>query len=408
MSSPHVQAGSRTWLSSARGTFILGAFALACSSSEEASPITSGGAGGTTSSAGTSSGGTTGIAGSLGSATGGKAGSSGAAGGTTTTGGQGTGGSLGGSGGGAGGTTTTGGQGTGGAVAGNGGAPVGGSGGSGGVGVGGGGGSGGASGSSKSAGCGTERTLTNGRKTISSGGMNREFILRVPDNYDKDKPYRLIFAFHWRSGNAQQVAEGGNGGSTEDPFYGLWELAQGSTIFVAPEGLDAGWANTGDRDINLTDAILKQVSDGLCIDTTRIFSTGFSFGAGMSYALACARPDVFRGVALYAGAQLSGCNGGTKPVAYFHAHGVADSVLNISQGRQIRDRFVTNNGCMSQSPPEPARNSGTHTCTSYQGCTAGYPLRWCAHGGDHNPTEKDSGQNKSWVPGEAWTFISQF
>jgi len=275
-------------------------------------------------------------------------------------------------------------------------------------GSGGAGGSGGGSGGGKSAGCGATRKLTNGRKTISSGGTNREYILRAPDNYDNSKPYRLIIAYHWRDGNAKQVAEAGNGGSTDDPFYGLWDLAQNSTIFVAPEGLENGWANTGERDIKLTDAILDAVSADLCIDTSRIFATGFSFGAGMSYAIACARADVFRGVALYAGAQLSGCNGGTKPIAYFHTHGVGDSVLNISQGRQLRDKFVGLNGCTSQSPPEPAKSSGMHICTSYQGCSAGHPLRWCAHGGDHNPTEKDSGQSKSWVPGEAWTFISQF
>jgi poly(3-hydroxybutyrate) depolymerase len=263
------------------------------------------------------------------------------------------------------------------------------------------------SGGTKSTGCGATRKLMNGRRTISSGG-NREYILRAPDDYDNSKPYRLIVAYHWRDGNAKQVAEGGNGGSTDDPFYGLWDLAKNSTIFVAPEGLENGWANTGDRDINLTDAILKEVEADLCIDTSRIFATGFSYGAGMSYAIACARADVFRGVALYAGAQLSGCSGGTKPIAYFHVHGVGDSVLNISQGRQLRDHFVGVNGCATQSPPEPAKNSGAHTCTSYQGCSEGHPLRWCAHGGDHNPTEKDSGQSKSWVPGEAWTYISQF
>lgn len=272
--------------------------------------------------------------------------------------------------------------------------------------------SGGAAGSgadvAESAGCGMPRTLMNGRRTIQSGGMSREYILRVPDSYDETRPYRLIMAYHWLSGNADQVANGGGGGSTEDPYYGLWDLAEDSTIFVAPEGLDAGWANSGDRDITLTDAILDELQADLCIDTTRIFATGFSYGAGMSYALACARADVFRGVALYAGAQLSGCNGGTTPIAYFHAHGVGDSVLNISQGRQLRDRFVEVNGCTPQDAPEPAQNSGTHICTSYEGCSEGYPLRWCAHGGDHNPTEKDQGQSESWVPGEAWTFISQF
>jgi poly(3-hydroxybutyrate) depolymerase len=267
------------------------------------------------------------------------------------------------------------------------------------------GGSAGSGNTGRSAGCGQSRTLTNGRKTIQSDG-NREYILRVPDNYDNNNPYRLIIAYHWLNGNASQVAEGG--GSTEDPYYGLWDLAENSTIFVAPEGISAGWANTNGRDVTLTDRILEQIQNDLCIDTTRIFATGFSYGAGMSYAIACARADVFRGVVLYAGAQLSGCSGGNTPIAYMHVHGVSDSVLSVSGGRQLRDHYVDVNGCTPQNIQDPASGSGTHTCTSYQGCSEGHPVRWCAHGGDHNPTEKDSGQQKSWVPGEAWTFISQF
>jgi poly(3-hydroxybutyrate) depolymerase len=260
-----------------------------------------------------------------------------------------------------------------------------------------------------SSGCGTARELMNGRRTIQSGGMNREYILRVPDDYDNGRPYRLILAYHWLNGNANQVANGGMGGSTEDPYYGLWDLAENSTIFVAPEGLDAGWANTGGRDLILTDAIVEEVLGDLCIDSTRIFATGFSYGAGMSHALACARADVFRGVALYAGAQLSGCDGGTTPIAYFHAHGVRDSVLSFeNSGVPLRDRYVALNGCTPQNPPAPAALSGTHICTSYEGCSEGHPVRWCAHGGDHNPTEYDQGQSESWVPGEAWAFISQF
>jgi hypothetical protein len=161
-----------------------------------------------------------------------------------------------------------------------------------------------------SPGCGTTRELMNGRRTIQSGGMNREYILRVPDDYDNTRPYRLILAYHWLNGNANQVANGGMGGSTEDPYFGLFDLAENSTIFVAPEGLPSfmglGWDNPSGRDVTLTDAILEEVLGDLCIDRTRIFATGFSFGAGMSHALACARADVFRGVALYAGAQISG------------------------------------------------------------------------------------------------------
>ncbi len=386
--------------SAIHGLLFLGVLSIACGAEKGSPPLGSGGAGaggapsGGVPSGGTPSGGSPSGGAAAGGAVSGGMGGSTSIGGLSSIGGISAGGTVG-----SGGKAGSGGQSSGGTSAGSGGTSAG---------SGGGGGSGGSSSTGKSAGCGATRKLTNGNKTISSGGMNRQYILRAPDNYDNNKPYRLIMAYHWRSGNAKQVAEGGNGGSTEDPFYGLWDLAQNSTIFVAPEGLDAGWANTGDRDINLTDAILKEVSADLCIDTSRIFATGFSYGAGMSFALACARADVFRGVALYAGAQLSGCTGGTKPIAYFHAHGVGDSVLNISQGRQLRDKYVGVNGCTAQNPPEPAKNSGMHTCTSYQGCSEGHPVRWCAHGGDHNPTEKDSGQSKSWVPGEAWTFISQF
>ncbi|HEY7773373.1 MAG TPA: malectin domain-containing carbohydrate-binding protein [Marinagarivorans sp.] len=259
-----------------------------------------------------------------------------------------------------------------------------------------------------SAGCGSANTYSDGRHNLNVNGTNRSFIVRLPQNYNAQTPYRLIMAYHWLNGNASQVAEGGMGGSTDDPFYGLWDLADNTTIFVAPEGIDAGWANTNGRDINFTDAMIDELTNDLCVDENRIFATGFSYGAGMSNAIACSRADVFRGVALYAGAQLSGCAGGTEPIAYFGAHGLNDSVLNISQGRALRDRYATNNGCNATNPPEPANGSGSHICTSYEGCADGYPVRWCAFDGDHYPTQKDRGQAKSWIPGEAWDFISQF
>lgn len=259
-----------------------------------------------------------------------------------------------------------------------------------------------------SAGCGKTRSLQNGRINLNVNGLNRSYILRTPDNYNPQTPYRLVLGYHWRGGDALQVANGGNGAATESPHYGLWNLAQNSTIFIAPEGIDNGWANSGGRDIALTDAILNQVQADLCIDKTRIFANGFSFGAGMSNALACARANVFRGVALYSGAQLSGCEGGTAPVALLATHGLDDNVLGISLGRGVRDRFVRNNRCAAQNPPEPARGSGRHICTSYQGCTAGYPVRWCAFDGGHWPSQHDAGQPESWIPQEAWRFISQF
>jgi poly(3-hydroxybutyrate) depolymerase len=156
--------------------------------------------------------------------------------------------------------------------------------------------------------------------------------------------------------------------------------------------------------------MLKQVENDLCIYTARIFSNGFSYGGGMSYALACDRPDVFRAVAVYSGGVLSGCKDDTKPMAYYASHGLDDKTLNISGGRTMRDKFVKNNGCTAQTPPEPAEGSGTHICTSYAGCSAGHPVRWCAFAGSngHDPSPKDPGQSTTWNPQEVWTFFTQF
>jgi hypothetical protein len=132
----------------------------------------------------------------------------------------------------------------------------------------------------------------------------------------------------------------------------------------------------------------------------------------MSYAVACARPTVFRAVAVISGANLSGCSGGTQPVAYLGIHGTRDSVLNISNGRTLRDTFVRNNGCTAQNPAEPAQGSLTHISTSYSGCQTGYPVRWAAFDGDHTPSPVDGSTGSSgartWTSGEIWTFFTQF
>ncbi|MBE3016311.1 ricin-type beta-trefoil lectin domain protein, partial [Microbispora sp. NEAU-D428] len=263
------------------------------------------------------------------------------------------------------------------------------------------------------AGCGKAPTLASGTHSIVSSGQNRSYILRVPANYDSNRPYRLIFGFHWNGGTANDVDSGGTDGYNWS-YYGLRRLADAAnngTIFVAPQGNGNGWANPGGQDLTFVDDMLRQIEAGLCVDTSQIFSTGFSYGGGMSYALACARATVFRAVVVYSGAQLSGCNGGTQPIAYMGVHGIGDPVLNISTGRGLRDTFVRNNGCTAQNPPEPRSGSLTHIVTAYSGCRAGYPVVWAAFDGGHTPGPIDGCTCdgwRTWTSGEAWKFLTQF
>ncbi|MFC0533639.1 cellulose binding domain-containing protein [Phytohabitans kaempferiae] len=260
------------------------------------------------------------------------------------------------------------------------------------------------------AGCGRAPTLASGTHTIQSGGKNRSFILRLPDGYDRNRQYRLVFGFHWWGGTAVDVATGQTVQRDVWAYYGLLRLSNNSTIFVAPQGLNNGWANAGGEDLVFADDMLRRIESELCVDTTQRFSVGFSYGGAMSYALACARPNVFRAVAVQSSpGTLSGCSGGTQPVAYLGVHGIGD---NIASGRSLRDRFVRNNGCTAASPPEPRAGSLTHTVFSYSGCRAGYPVVWAAFDGGHIAAPQDGAGgdsgSRTWVPGEVWRFFTHF
>ena len=245
---------------------------------------------------------------------------------------------------------------------------------------------------------------------ITSAGLNRQYLLWYPDNYDENKPYRLILNYHWMSGSASQVfdckTEGISCYTTQSPFFGLLNLADNSTIFVAPDGIDAGWANTDGRDLALTDDILKQVEADLCIDTTRVFAQGFSYGGAMSATLGCQRADVFRAVAVFAGgiSGLSGACTGTSPIAYYGATGGKDT--GYSGGQAAAKHFAEVNGCAAQTLPTVP--GGGHTCISFTGCSAGHPVRWCPFDEGHTPSPKDSGSSTTWQPKEVWTFLTQF
>ncbi|KAK4142031.1 alpha/beta-hydrolase [Dichotomopilus funicola] len=261
-----------------------------------------------------------------------------------------------------------------------------------------------------SSGCGKAPTIESGIKTITVDGTQREFTIRVPENYQNDQGHKLIYGLHWVGGRMDQVANGGDTGSKGWKYFGLQDVANETAIFVAPQGLNGGWPNSGGSDLAFIDSMNAYIDEGLCVDQSQRFSIGFSYGASMTYAIACARASDFRGVAAIAAGQLSGCDGGNDPIAYFGIHGVRDGTLSIDGGRTLRDRFVTNNGCDSMAgAKEPASGSRTHITTAATGCKEGYPVQWAAHDGGHiqaaadAPYAEEEGDH-SWVGPEVWAF----
>lgn len=219
--------------------------------------------------------------------------------------------------------------------------------------------------------------------TLDVDGTQREFIVALPDGYDPNTPYRLAFGFHGRTGTASQIAGGFGGG-----FYGLQSRIGDSTILVAPQGLgtaedpaDTGWPNTGGRDIAFVEAMLTWLDENYCVDSSRIFATGMSYGGIMSNTIACQLGSVFRGVAPIAGAIFGGGSSCLdEPLAVWMTHGTADMDVEISGAEAALELYLAHNHCDTNAEPVAVEPD---PCVAYQGCDSGYPVHWCVHDGGH-------------------------
>jgi polyhydroxybutyrate depolymerase len=227
------------------------------------------------------------------------------------------------------------------------------------------------------AGCGATGAATGLRDvTTTVAGVERHYLLFVPDGYVASTPTRLIFVFHGLGGDGALIRS----------YFGFEDEADGQALFVYPDGLlvegGTGWSAS---DLPFFDAILGEVSAAYCIDPARVFATGHSYGGYMSNLVGCQRGDVVRGIAPVSGGLLT--NACDDPVAAWIAHGDADTTVSQAQGIAARDRWIGLNDCATASTPtEPA------PCVAYDGCADGYPVTWCSFAGGHYPLPSYTGQ----------------
>lgn len=284
----------------------------------------------------------------------------------------------------------------------------------------------GTGGAKPSSGCGKTPPFSGEKRvtinvTAASAG-NRDYILRLPEDYDKDHPYPLFFANHCMSGSADNVAHSEPDTRAEYEYYGMWKLAnpkggKGTTVFCAPEGINAGWGQ-GAKDLAFFRAMIKKFEEELCIDQSRIFAMGFSMGGSMSYALSCAMPDTMRAIGMLSGGNMSGCDGSHRgPVPIFIAHGTQDGRCTWPNfgWTQIKD-LAERDGCdpidipalVNQNPPADQMHP---VCFEYKNCKEGFPCRACIFKGDHigSPgTQGSYGKNNTWTDDSAWSYFKRF
>jgi polyhydroxybutyrate depolymerase len=202
------------------------------------------------------------------------------------------------------------------------------------------------------------------------GGGTRAYFVRLPDGYDPDVRYPVVYQLH----GCSDAREANN--------VPVENASGAAAIHVRGRADDRCWDTaTGGPDVPYLDAMVEAIEAAHCTDPDRRFATGYSSGSFMANRLACIRGDLLRGVATIAGGPQGGgvCDG---TVAALLIHDADDMQVVLPTGLAARDAYVAANGCDQEMPTVPVEPA---PCVAYQGCDADAPVVWCeTEGNDHD------------------------
>jgi poly(3-hydroxybutyrate) depolymerase len=202
----------------------------------------------------------------------------------------------------------------------------------------------------------------------------------------------LVFGFHGRGGAGSQANGLGINAAAKQ--------AGKSAIFMFPYGLDqgggTGWNEKKDGpDVALFDALLDFAKSTYCIDESRVFVAGFSWGNDFSNTLGCYRGDRIRAINGFSGGLYNNDCGSVTP-AYRATYSTPDGTDAYSQAAidKAVNHYKTALGCQDSSAavlPSP--------CKGYQGCMK--PVIFCGYPNMGHAVPPTGGK-------DAWEFFASF
>ncbi len=165
---------------------------------------------------------------------------------------------------------------------------------------------------------------------IQHSGRNRYYLVTVPSRPSGDGPLPVLLAYHGGAGNPSQFKRSA----------GIDQVAEREGfVVVYPAGTGAGrflltWnagteccgraLSLGVDDVEFTRAIIDDLAQRVRVDRARIYATGHSNGAGMTYRLAVEAPDLVAAIVPVAGASMGIARSTATPVPLLHIHSADD------------------------------------------------------------------------------------
>ena len=244
-------------------------------------------------------------------------------------------------------------------------------------------------------------------ETIESGGLTREYVLHVPTSYDGTAAVALFFNLHafasnialqdlWSELPAKGEAEGfivvSPNGTVAPGGFRHWNASQ----LPAPEPDDVAFLGE----------LLTAMETALCIDSSRVYSTGLSNGAFMSSRLACSIPDRIAGIAPVAGAAYyDNCTADPVPVIAFH--GTADPLVDFAPIEDtVIPAWATHNGCGLPAEENPLPGTVGVRLVRFASCDDGATVELYVVFDADPGTPGEQGGGHTW-PGSAFVIIPE-
>jgi polyhydroxybutyrate depolymerase len=200
--------------------------------------------------------------------------------------------------------------------------------------------------------------LSIGQQTINGSiihdGIQRDYILYVPQTYSPEISTPLVFNFHGYTSNANEQMWYGDFRSIADTAGFIIVHPMGTLDNYGITHWNVGWGTSTVDDIGFTESLIDSLALDYNINLERIFATGMSNGGFMSYTLACELSSKIAAIASVTGSmnvgQSNTCNAEHQmPVMEFH--GTADGVVPydgtsvFASIESVIDYWVNFNNC---------------------------------------------------------------
>jgi polyhydroxybutyrate depolymerase len=215
-------------------------------------------------------------------------------------------------------------------------------------------------------------------------GNTRQYAVHVPTGYDAKTAVPALFCIHGLGQTASMFClDTGVAWPTKADAEGF--------VVIMPNGYMNSWnggtccgaaASSALDDVALMRAIFTEVGKHVNIDLGRVYATGLSNGAYLSYRLACEASDLFVAVASSAGAIGTAAIGGgtqstsdlaactpTNKVSILDIHGTADPLIPYATQKPSLAMLQASYGCSTSTVPATVPASGGDTtCQTFSGC----------------------------------------